>query len=80
MAFERQEISRTMYRGREIVARFLGPDLIGYVDGVEMPNFYMTTEALYDACKLHVNQQEKDKTPPPELGIERPKGKTRTKK
>lgn len=47
------------YCGHEIEARFLGPDLLCYVDGQEVGNFYLTAEAARAAGRRYVDNIEK---------------------
>lgn len=54
-----------MYRGHLITATHLGPDLLGYIDGQEMPNFYMDLAAVRRAgsrnVDLKIKEQEEKK-------------------
>lgn len=61
MAIERKEVGRIEYKGRVIRALYLGPDLLGEVDGVEMGNFYVDTEAVYRVAKRDIDKEEADK-------------------
>ena len=59
---ERKQIGDTLnYRGHEIVARFLGPDLLCYVDGSELAPFYADLNAAQKAGMRHVDLIEKEK-------------------
>lgn len=55
-----------LYRGRTVSARYLGPDLIAYVNDVELPHFYLDIEAVRGAGRRWVDAEED----------ERAKGKT----
>jgi hypothetical protein len=62
MAVERKQVGETLhYRGHEIVARFLGPDLLCYVDGSELSPFYEDTNAAQKAGMRHVDQIERER-------------------
>jgi len=37
----------------------MGPDLLAYVDGVEMPGFYLSVEAAHAGGKRYVDAQLK---------------------
>lgn len=54
-----------MYRGCLITAAHMGPDLIGYIDGQEMPNFYMDLAAVRRVgsrnVDLKIKEQEEKK-------------------
>ena len=45
------------YRGRLISAHYMGPDLLAWVDGEELPNFYETTEAARAAARRYIDRQ-----------------------
>ena len=49
------------YKGHTLQARFLGPDLLGYVDDVELPNFYASAAAARDAGRRYVDDQIKER-------------------
>ncbi len=49
------------YRGHLITVTHMGPDLLAYVDGSEISNFYMNREAAVQAAKMHVDLIEKEK-------------------
>lgn len=55
-----------MYRGYMITATFIGPDLLGYIDGQEMPNFYMDLAAVRRVgarnVDLKIKEQEEKKS------------------
>lgn len=54
-----------MYRGFKITATHIGPDLLGQIDGEEMPNFYMDLAAVRKAgsknVDLKIKEQEEKK-------------------
>lgn len=57
MAIERDVVGKPeTYQGRTIEARFCGPDLLCYVDGLEVGNFYLTVEAAKAAGRRYVDQ------------------------
>jgi len=43
------------YHGRALVARFMGPDLLAYVDDVELGGFYTDVEAARAAGRRYVD-------------------------
>ncbi len=47
------------YHDHLIAAFFVGPDLIVQVDGMEIPNFYLTAEAARAAGKRYVDDKHK---------------------
>lgn len=47
------------YRGRELEVRFMGPDLLAYVDGVELSGFFLNREAALGAGRRYVDEAEK---------------------
>lgn len=54
-----------IYRGHRITATHIGPDLLGQIDGEEMPNFYMDLAAVRRAgsraVDLKIKEQEEKK-------------------
>lgn len=50
-----------MYRGCMITATFIGPDLLGYIDGEEMPNFYMDLAAVRRTGSRNVDLKIKER-------------------
>lgn len=54
-----------IYRGHKITATFIGPDLLGQIDGEEMPNFYMDLAAVRKIgarnVDLKIKEQEEKK-------------------
>lgn len=47
------------YRGRVLAARFMGPDLLGYVDETELSGFFRTAEAARAAGRRYVDEEDK---------------------
>lgn len=43
------------YRGHLISVHHIGPDLIARVDGQDMPNFYLTSQAAGAAAERHID-------------------------
>lgn len=54
-----------IYRGYKITATHIGPDLLGQIDGEEMPNFYVDLAAVRRAgsrnVDLKIKEQEEKK-------------------
>lgn len=48
------------YHGRTITVRRMGPDLLAYVDDVELPNFYLTAEAARIGGRKYIDQRRKE--------------------
>lgn len=62
MAIERKKVGKTeRYEGSDIDVRFMGPDLLAIVDGVELPNFYLTPEAARAAGRRYVDEQLRER-------------------
>lgn len=61
MPLERKLVDSIEYRGRKIECRLLQPDLIGYIDGVEMPHFYRRSEDIYRIAKREIDAIETEK-------------------
>lgn len=58
----RKQIGKTEnYRGHEIIVRYLGPDLLCYVDGIELNAFYETSTNARKAGRTYVDQVENEK-------------------
>lgn len=58
MTFERRLVVKPeQYRGRTITARYMGPDLLAYVDEIELGGFYMTAEAAREAGRRYVDAE-----------------------
>lgn len=48
------------YHEHLLEARFMGPDLLSFVDSVELPNFYVDVEASLRAGRRFIDAQEKE--------------------
>lgn len=48
------------YHGRRLHAAYMGPDLIGYVDGVELSGFFLNVEAAISGGRRYVDEQIKE--------------------
>lgn len=48
------------YRGHQIIATFIGPDLLGYIDGNEMSNFYSDLRAVETCAKRQIDETIKE--------------------
>lgn len=48
------------YRGSRITATLLGPDLLGQIDGEEMPHFYMGITALQTCAMKAIDERIKE--------------------
>lgn len=48
------------YQGRRLTAHYMGPDLLAYVDGVDLAAFYLTVEAAMEAGRRYVDDQVKE--------------------
>lgn len=46
------------YRGHTIEARLLGPDLLCYVDGQQVGEYWLTAQAAHSAGQRHVDALE----------------------
>lgn len=46
------------YRDHLISVHHCGPDLIARVDGEDLPNFYLTSEAAQRGAERYIDQQE----------------------
>ena len=47
------------YHGRTITARYMGPDLLGYVNDVELGGFFLDLEAVRAAGRRYVDAEIK---------------------
>jgi hypothetical protein len=47
------------YKGSKLTAHYMGPDLLSFVDGVEMPSFYLNVEAARRAGRVYVDAKLK---------------------
>ena len=56
MTLIRKQVGNTLkYLRRSIIVRFMGPDLLCYVDDVELAGFYLTVAAAQKAGKEYVD-------------------------
>lgn len=56
----RRVISTDVYEGSRIESRYMGPDLLAYVEGVELAGFYIDAGAARRACARYVDAKLKD--------------------
>lgn len=62
MALKRKLVGKPEeYRGRKITARHMGPDLLGYVDDIELSGFFLDTEAVQAAGQRYIDAEIKAK-------------------
>jgi hypothetical protein len=60
-AFERRQVGKPeLYHGRKLIARYMGPDLLAYVNDVELGGFYTDVEAARAAGRRHVDAEIKE--------------------
>lgn len=60
MAIERKVVGEPVqYQGRTITARYMGPDLLGYVDDMELSGFFLDLAAVRAAGQRHVDAEIK---------------------
>jgi hypothetical protein len=50
------------YQGRRLVARHMGPDLLAYVNDVELASFYINVESAIAAGRRYVDDEIKEET------------------
>lgn len=50
-----------MYLGRSLTALYVGPDLIAFVDKIELSGFYINRESALIAGRKHVDAEIKAK-------------------
>lgn len=48
------------YHEHLLEARFMGPDLLSFVDSVELPQFYVDVEAALLSGRKFIDAQEKE--------------------
>ncbi len=61
MAFTRKQVGDAeRYQGRRLMARFAGPDLLAYVDDIELAGFYINVESALQAGRRHVDAEIKE--------------------
>lgn len=61
MSIQRKVVSTAEYRGSHITVRHMGPDLLSYVDGVELSGFFISTAAAIGGGERYIDQQLKEK-------------------
>lgn len=61
MALERKLMDTSTYRGHKIEIRYLGPDLLCYVDGSELSPFYESVEDARKGGMRHIDHIENEK-------------------
>lgn len=59
MTIVRKLISSESYQGRRLSARHMGPDLLAYVDDMELSGFYVDASSAIAAGKRHVDAELK---------------------
>ncbi len=47
------------YEGRRIVARYMGPDLLAYVNDIELASFYVNVESAIAAGRRYIDDEIK---------------------
>jgi len=57
----RRLIRQQSYLGRSLEARYLGPDLLAFVNGIELASFYIDAQSAIDAGVRYVDEEEKAK-------------------
>lgn len=60
MVTRRQVGEPLAYKGRTITTTMLGPDLLSYVDEIEMPHFYLSLTAARKAAMRYVDTEIKE--------------------
>jgi hypothetical protein len=61
MALIRKQVGDAeRYEGRRLVARFMGPDLLAYVNDVELASFYINVESAIAAGRRYVDDEIKE--------------------
>lgn len=61
MAVERKIVGEPLqYKGHKIEARYMGPDLLCYVDNQNIGQFYLNVEAVKTAGKRYVDELTKE--------------------
>jgi hypothetical protein len=56
---KRKLIRSESYEGRTIQARYMGPDLLCFVDGVELGSFYIDAQAAIDGGQRFIDAEMK---------------------
>jgi hypothetical protein len=60
MAFSRKIVATDVYEGRRITVRYMGPDLLCEVEGIELAGFYLNTEGAYGAAHRYIDAEIKE--------------------
>jgi hypothetical protein len=60
MSVVRKLVKSEEFHGRKLEARHMGPDLLGYVDGVELSGFFIDVEAALAGGRRFVEDEEKE--------------------
>lgn len=61
MSLNRKVVKSESYLGRNLEARFMGPDLLAFCDGMELGNFYVDVEAALASGRRYVEADQKAK-------------------
>jgi hypothetical protein len=56
---KRKLIRSEVYEGITLQARFMGPDLLSYADGIELASFYLDAQSAIDAGRRYVDAEIK---------------------
>ena len=59
MTIQRKLVRSETYEGRTLEARHMGPDLLGFVNGVELSGFFVDARAAIDGGKRFVDAEIK---------------------
>lgn len=57
---KRKLIATDVYEGRCVEVRYMGPDLLAYVEDIELSGFYLNTQGAFEAAKRHIDAQIKE--------------------
>lgn len=49
-----------IYRGHSVTAVLIQPDLLGYIDGEEMPHFYLNMQAVRENAEKMIDAKIKE--------------------
>lgn len=60
MVVERKLVKSENYHKHILQARHMGPDLLGFVDGMELSNFFVDVEAALSAGRRYIDNQEEE--------------------
>lgn len=58
MTVNRKLMRSEVYKARTIEARYMGPDLLCYVDGVDLGPFYVDVRAAIGGGKRYIDAEE----------------------